>query len=86
MRNRTAYGVLFALITALVSIAPVLAQFYVNPYSNPNYNNYGYRGYTPYNSYGYNHTARNVAVGTAIGSAVGAAVGLLASHHGHRSW
>jgi len=66
---------------SVVAIAPVLAQFYVNPYSNPYYNNYAYRGYAPCGAYGYhNHTARNVA----IGAGIGAAIGLLASHHGHR--
>jgi hypothetical protein len=89
MSNRTITGMFLALITSVVAITPVLAQFYVNPYNtpygNPYYNNYAYRGYAPYGGYGYyhhNHTGRDVA----IGAGIGAAVGLLASHHGHRYW
>jgi len=92
MRNRAITLTFLALLTSVVAITPVLAQFYVNPYNSPYnspygdpyYNNYAYRGYAPAYNYGYyphhNHVGRDVA----IGAGIGAAVGLLASHHGHR--
>jgi hypothetical protein len=85
MSNRTVSGFVFALVISVLVFSPALAQrFYDNPYGHPRYHDYGYRGYGPYNDYGYyhrpDHTARNVA----IGAGIGAAVGLLASHHGHR--
>lgn len=87
MSNKTITGSLLALITSVAAISPVLADYYVNPYHQPYYNNNEYRGYAPYDAYGYvprpehrSHTFRNVA----IGAGIGAAIGLLASHHGHR--
>ncbi len=65
-------------------------NLYGNPYHQPYYNDYNYRGYAPYDAYGYvpryhrSHTVRNVAIGAGVGAGVGALVGLLASHHGHR--
>jgi len=93
MSNRKITGISLALITSVLAVTPVLAQYYANPYGNPYgnpyYNNYAYRGYAPSGAYGYyppNHTVRNVAIGAGIGAAVGVAIGLLASHHGHRYW
>ncbi len=86
MNNRTITGLCLALITSVITMTPVLAQYYVHPYGHPHYHNYGYRGYAPYDGYGYsrpNHTVRNVAIGAGVGAVAGGVIGLLASHHGH---
>ncbi|MBX9721617.1 MAG: hypothetical protein K2X81_09500 [Candidatus Obscuribacterales bacterium] len=102
MNHKRISGVLLALIAGVSLISPVFAQqFYNNSYGNgngygygspygyPAYNNYNYRGYAPYQEYGYrnnrrSHSVRNALIGAGIGAGIGAAVGLMASHHGHR--
>jgi hypothetical protein len=84
MPGKTKIGVLLALIALIAAIVPVFAQY--NPYANPYYNNYAYRGYEPYNAYGYVPpiAGYHPYASAAIGMGISAVVGLLARRHDHR--
>lgn len=94
MINKKIAGTMIALIALTAAAAPALAQFYVNtdsygnPYHQPYYNDYTYRNYTPYDSYGYvpsrHHYRSNTSRSERMGAGIGAIVGLFAGRHGHR--